>query len=139
MTTPGPSNAGRPSLPDVVAVPGSLATSPLFTSGDVAAIALPIAPPADGETEVQPRGETTAAAIRYGLDLADLAERAGLKGTAGESHPVHLPRSLAGRGPALRWDGLPERIILLGIGGGSPTDLRRAGADPQQDDPFGQP
>jgi len=128
IATAGPPTAGRPSLPDVVTVAGSLDTSPLVTSGEVAAVALPIAPSADGETEVQPRGDTTAVAIRYGLDLADLAERAGLKGTAGESHPVHLPRRLADRGPALPWDGLPERIILLGIGSGSPTDLRRAGA-----------
>jgi leucyl aminopeptidase len=69
--------AGRPSLPDVVSVPGSLDTSPLLTSGDVTAIAVPIAPPADGGIEVQPRGDATATAIRYGLDLANLAERAG--------------------------------------------------------------
>lgn len=82
-------SAGRPPLPDVVTLAGSSAASPLLTDGDVAAVALPIAPPADGETEVQPRGDTTATAIRYGVDLADLADRAGLKGTAGESYPVH--------------------------------------------------
>jgi leucyl aminopeptidase len=119
---------GRLPLPDVVTAAGSLDASPLLTSGDVAAVALAIAPPADGETEVQPRGDTTAAAIRYGIDLADLADRAGLKGKAGESYPVHLPHRLSRRGPALPWDGLPERIILLGVGGGSPTELRRAGA-----------
>ena len=47
---------------------------------------------------------------------------------AGESHPVHLPHSRARRGPALPWDGLPGQIILLGIGSGSPSDLRKAGA-----------
>lgn len=89
---------------------------------------MPVAPPADGETEVQPRVGTADAAARYGIALGDLAERAGVTGAAGEAWTVHLPRRLLSSGPELPWGQLPERLILVGVGDGSPAALRRAGA-----------
>jgi len=100
----------------------------LLAADDVAALAVPVAPPADGETEVQPRAGTADAAARYGIDLGDLAERAGVTGKAGEAWTLHLPRRLVSSGPELPWDRLPARLILVGVGDGSPLALRRAGA-----------
>ncbi|HQY33096.1 MAG TPA: M17 family metallopeptidase [Actinotalea sp.] len=115
-----------PALPDVVVAKGDVATSPLLTDG-VDALVLPVAPPADGEPEVQPRTGTADAAARYGVDLADLAERLHVTGAAGDAQTVELPRP-SGAGRALPWVGLPQRIVLVGVGAGTPADLRRAGA-----------
>ena len=113
-------------LPAVATARGGLASFAL--PADVAALAVPVAPAADGETEVQPRAGTADAAARYGIDLGDLAERAGLTGAPGEAWTLHLPRRLVTTGPELPWGQLPPRLILVGVGGGSPNDLRRAGA-----------
>jgi leucyl aminopeptidase len=88
----------------------------------VDAVAVPVAP---GEDGVQPRAGTADLAARYGIDLADLAERAKMDGSAGEVHTLHLPLLLAGDPP---WADLTRRIVLVGVGGGRPADLRRAGA-----------
>ncbi len=109
-----------------------------FAQGDVAgwaslvdsqvdALAVPVAPAADGDDDVQPRTGTADAAARYGIDLARLADSAGLDGAAGESYTFHLPRALVARDP-LPWEGLPDRLVLVGVGTGSARDLRRAGA-----------
>lgn len=109
-----------------------------FAQGDVAgwsslvdsqvdALAVPVAPAADGDDDVQPRTGTADAAARYGIDLARLADRAGLDGSAGETYTFHLPRALVARDP-LPWEGLPDRLVLVGVGTGSDRDLRRAGA-----------
>ena len=113
-------------LPAVAVVPGDVATSPLLAEPDVDALAVPVAPPAEAEDGVQPRAGTAEAAARYGIDLSDLAERLGADGSAGSVHTVHLPRA-AGATP-LPWDGLPPRLLLVGVGEGTPRDLRRAGA-----------
>jgi len=107
---------------------GGVATSALLGVDDAAALAVPVAPPASGETEVQPRTGTADAAARYGIDLGDLAERAGLTGAPGEAWTLHLPRRLLASGPELPWEHLPARLILVGVGDGSPQALRRAGA-----------
>ncbi len=109
-----------------------------FAQGDVAgwaslvdsqvdALAVPVAPAADGDDDVQPRTGTADAAARYGIDLARLADSAGLDGAAGETYTFHLPRALVARDP-MPWEGLPERLVLVGVGTGSARDLRRAGA-----------
>ncbi len=114
-------------LPSVVTARGGLASSTLL-SEDVAALAVPVAPPVEGETEVQPRAGTADAAARYGIDLGELAERAGLTGAPGEAWTLQLPRRLLTTGPELPWGRLPARLILVGVGAGTPGDLRRAGA-----------
>ncbi|NTW41013.1 MAG: leucyl aminopeptidase family protein, partial [Cellulomonadaceae bacterium] len=75
----------------------------------------------------QPRSGTADAAARYGVDLADLAERLDVTGVAGDVQTFHLPRP-SWSGHALPWDGLPPRIVLAGVGSSSTVDLRRAGA-----------
>lgn len=120
-------------LPEVVAERGSLGqrtgrVAELLDGALTQAVAVPVAQPAPGdESELQPRAGTADAATRYGIDLFDLAQRAGLTGAAGEATVVDLPRVLAGR-EAPTWVGLPERIVLVGVGDGSRTALRRAGA-----------
>lgn len=114
-------------LPAVVTAVGTVASwTPL--DADIAALAVPVAPAAQGDTEVQPRAGTADAAARYGIDLGDLAERAGVTGAPGEAWTLHLPRRLVATGAELPWGQLPARLILVGVGGGSPDDLRRAGA-----------
>ncbi len=117
-------------LPDIEALPGSLAT--LEWGGDpaVSAVVVAVAPaPEEGEG-VQPRTGTVEVAMRYGIDLAELADRTGgsaFAGTAGDVATVDLPMAHAG-GDAFPWSDLPRRIILLGIGAGTIRDLRQAGA-----------
>ncbi|MCC2334447.1 leucyl aminopeptidase family protein [Cellulomonas wangsupingiae] len=101
--------------------------SPLLADGSVDAVAVQVAPRRDGDDALQPRSGTPQAAARYGIDLAELAERAGLTGAAGEAFTVHLPLPV-GSSVALPWAGLPPRIVLVGVGDESPTALRRAGA-----------
>lgn len=127
-------SAGRPltigrALPAVSLVGGVVADSPVLTEPDVDAVAVPVAPAVAGDEDEgpQPRRGAASTAARYGIDLAELAERAGLTGAAGESFVVQLPRP-AGSGVTLPWAGLPPRIVLVGIGASTDTDLRRAGA-----------
>ncbi len=122
-----PSGTRDVALPDVVIAPGPIASSPALIEPDVDALVVPLAPPADGDTDPQPRGGTADVAARYGIDLSDLAERVRATGAAGDAHSIELPRP-AGSGLSLPWAGLPHRLVLVGIGGGEPADLRRAGA-----------
>ena len=128
--TSSPVRIGRP-VPAVGLVAGSLATSDLLLEADVDAVAVPVAPSAPDEpddTDLQPRRGTADAAARYGIDLAELAERAGLTGAAGEAWTLLLPRPVGSAGAALPWAGLPRRLVLVGVGDGTPDELRRAGA-----------
>ncbi len=118
--------AGAPALPNLRADGASLAQNPL-TDGSFDAVAVPVGPAVEGDDHLQPGEGVTDVAARYGIDLADLAERAGLTGAAGEAHTVQLPRPV-GSAVALPWDGLPARVVLVGTGDGSTGDLRRAGA-----------
>ncbi len=114
-------------LPAVTLSGAPLAETPLLTDGSVQAVAVPVGPAHPGDDHLTPGVGTAQVAARYGIDLAELAERAGLTGAAGEAHVVHLPRP-AGSGVSLPWHGLPLRIVLVGTGDGSEGALRRAGA-----------
>ncbi|WNB85008.1 hypothetical protein [Cellulomonas sp. ATA003] len=123
--TPGAVPASLRTLPPVVVERGALTSTVLE---GVAALAVPVAPPVEGETELQPRSGTADAAALYGVDLAEVAERAGATGAAGDAWTLHLPRRLLATASAFPWESLPDRLVLVGVGSGSPTDLRRAGA-----------
>jgi leucyl aminopeptidase len=116
-----------PALPAIRAVRGSVASSGLLLEPGVDALALPVAPAGDGDDGVQPRTGTADAAARYGVDLADLADRVGATGKAGDVGVVHLP-VVTGTGTSAAWSGLPRTLLLVGVGSGRPVDLRRAGA-----------
>jgi leucyl aminopeptidase len=51
-------------------------------------------------------------AARYGVDLAEIGERARLTGAAGEIHVLQLPRPV-GSAVTLPWSGLPPRFIEI--------------------------
>ena len=126
--TPGTAAAALSRTPPAVSLHGaSVVDSPLLTDGSVDAVAVQVAPPRDGDDALQPRSGTPQAAARYGIDLSELAERAGLTGAAGEAFTVHLPLPV-GSAVELPWAGLPPRLVLVGVGDESPTALRRAGA-----------
>ncbi|UZN04398.1 leucyl aminopeptidase family protein [Cellulomonas sp. S1-8] len=126
--TSGPAAAAAQRTPPVVTLhAATVVDSPLLTDGSVDAVAVQVAPSRAGDDALQPRSGTPQAAARYGIDLAELAERAGLTGAAGEAFTVHLPLPV-GSSVALPWAGLPPRIVLVGVGDESPTALRRAGA-----------
>lgn len=90
------------------------------------ALALPVAPAAVGESEVQPRWGTADAALLYGIDLAELAVRSGATGEGGNIGVLHLPRPVGDK--TFPWQDLPLCIYLVGIGDATSQDLRRAGA-----------
>ncbi len=126
--TTGAGPATTPRTPPAVSLhPATVVDSPLLTDGSVDAVAVQVAPRRPGDDALQPRSGTPQAAARYGIDLAELAERAGLSGAAGEAFVVHLPLPV-GSSVALPWAGLPPRLVLVGVGDESPTALRRAGA-----------
>lgn len=127
MARPTPTTTIGRTPPDVTIVGGALATSPLLTDGTTDAVAVPVAPAGSGDDGVQPREGTADAAARYGVDLAEVAERVRLTGAAGEAYVLQLPRPV-GSAVTLPWQGLPPRLVLVGVGDGSPRDVRRAGA-----------
>ena len=90
------------------------------------ALAVPVAPAAAGEADLQPRGGAADVAALYGIDLLAEAERAELSGRAGTTAVVRLPRVLPGV-VDLPWKGLPDTVVLVGVGTGSADDTRRAG------------
>ena len=112
-----------PALPVTGVRRGTVATATVLA--DAEALVLPVAPAVGPDEGVQPRTGVADAAARYGIDLGELAGRMSLTGAAGEAETVHLP---GGFGADLPWAGLPARLVLVGIGAGSPTELRRAGA-----------
>ena len=118
---------GRP-VPEVVNAAGTLASCTFLDSDDVDAIAIAIGAPVEGDDELQPRAGTVDASARYGIDLAELAERATFTGAAGTTHTIDLPTVHARAAQALPWAGLAQRIIFVGVGRESADDLRRAGA-----------
>lgn len=114
-------------LPAVEVVRGTVSSTPLLAEDDVDALVLPVAPPGEGDEGVQPRSGTADATARYGIQLAELADRQKHTGASGESQTIDLPRPVTGVAE-LPWTGLPTRVVLIGIGAGEPADLRRAGA-----------
>ncbi|GII99635.1 leucyl aminopeptidase [Sediminihabitans luteus] len=116
-------------LPEVVVADGTLATCAFLRDGDVDAVVVAVAPAFEAEDGVEPRSGTVDASTIYGVDLAELADRdVSFDGAAGQHVTVELPQAHARSSVTLPWAGLPPRIVLLGIGSGSPRDLRRAGA-----------
>nr|WP_241744097.1 leucyl aminopeptidase family protein [Cellulosimicrobium arenosum] len=118
-------------MPEVVVARGTVAESPLLTVDDVDAVAIAVAPAAEDGDGLQPRGGTVDAAARYGIDLSELAERSGdptFRGAPGEVVRVDLPRVHVGSSVRLPWAGLPARIVFVGVGDGTATAMRRAGA-----------
>jgi leucyl aminopeptidase len=92
----------------------TLAVGRPLLGDDAEVLALPIAPGQDGPIA----GPGTAAAGRaLGLDLTALAAREKATGAVGDL--VAIPVT-TGAGP--------EQVLLVGVGKGSATDLRRAGA-----------
>lgn len=118
---------GRP-VPEVVSAAGTLASCTFLDSDAVDAIAVAIGAPVEGDDELQPRAGTVDASARYGIDLAELADRASFNGSAGTTHTIDLPTVHARTAQTLPWAGLAQRIIFVGVGRGSAADLRRAGA-----------
>ncbi|MGO1317615.1 MAG: leucyl aminopeptidase family protein [Cellulomonadaceae bacterium] len=114
-------------LPEVVVAAGRIADCPFLTDAEVDVLAIPIAPALEADDGLEPRHGTIDATVRYGVDFADLAERADLTGAAGSFTTIDLPRAHERNG-AMPWAGLPERVVLLGLGAATPADLRRAGA-----------
>ncbi|NDO89452.1 leucyl aminopeptidase family protein [Cellulosimicrobium composti] len=127
---PGTPTPGR-TPPEVVGARGRLSDAALLDDAQVDAVVVAVAPPREADDGLQPRSGTIDATLRYGVDLAELAERAGgpgFRGASGEVVRVDLPRVHAGSTTRLPWAGLPPRLLLLGVGSGTALDLRRAGA-----------
>jgi len=132
---------GRP-LPEVVLAGDALADGdarggrggrPTTTVADVLAgsgadaVAVPLLPAVEGDTGAQPGEGAAQVAALYGIDLAEIADRTGQTGAAGETYVLQLPRPV-GTAVTLPWTELPPRIVLVGVGTQDATDLRRAGA-----------
>ncbi|TDE97524.1 leucyl aminopeptidase family protein [Occultella glacieicola] len=111
--------------PEFEVRPGPLSRDLLAGFGREAVLALPIAPAGSDGGRVQPGAGAAEAATAYGIDLDDLAARSGSTGAVGEAIGVPLPALTGGAAP---WDGLPGRIVLVGVGDGSTVAMRRAGA-----------
>ncbi len=93
----------------------------LLAIADAVVLAVPVLPgQADGDEQASPWLGPGAAEVvdALGLDLFTLLEREQATGKAGEV--VSLP--------VLRDDSTVEQVLLVGIGDGSPTAYRRAGA-----------
>ena len=84
---------------------------------DVDVLAVPVLSSGGGNAPVPGPGAADALAA-YGLELAAVAEQTGVAGAAGQVAAVPVPVV----------DGRPGRVLLAGLGSGSRTDLRRAGA-----------
>jgi leucyl aminopeptidase len=80
-------------------------------------LAVPVGAGAAGSGPVAGPG-TAEAAAAFDLDLGRLYEQTSMTGAVGQVATVPVPAR----------DGLPQRLLLLGTGAGSPQDLRRAGA-----------
>ena len=93
-------------------------------------LAVPVAPPAAGDEEPQPRAGTADAAVAYDIDLAAVCTAHRFTGRAGSVLTVPTlalqgpRRADAGEGPG----NLPETLLLVGVGDGGARALRRAGA-----------
>jgi leucyl aminopeptidase len=100
-----------------------------LASDDVGAVVVAVAPAAERADGPEPRAGVVDAAALYRVDLAEMAAREGLSGAAGQSVTVSLPRPHSGASGEFPWSGLPPRVIMLGIGAGTPAELRAAGAE----------
>ncbi|MEO9323105.1 leucyl aminopeptidase [Nocardioides sp. C4-1] len=117
----------RPVLPAQVSPPEvALTAQPLHALTGVDVVALPVHP-ADDDADAGVGGGVVlgpgAADLgdHLGLDLLDLAEALQATGKAGEVAVVPVPLG----GPV---NAELRVVLLVGVGAGTPTDLRRAGA-----------
>lgn len=115
-------------VPHIVVRPGTLESCDFLDAAQIDAIAVGVGAPVAGDDELQPRAGTVHASLRYRIDLAELATRARFTAQAGKVHIIDLPITHGGTGAILPWQGLPLRIVLVGVGTGSNDDLRTAGA-----------
>ncbi len=115
-------------LPVVKVETGTLETCDFLSEQRIDAIAVGVGSPIEGDDELQPRAGTVHASLRYRIDLAELAARARFKAEAGTTHVIDLPITHGGSGAVLPWEGLPLRIVLVGVGRGTDAELRSAGA-----------
>jgi leucyl aminopeptidase len=90
-------------------------------------VAVPVASGPGGE-EIQPRQDTAQIALRYGIDLAEYAERRHFTGGPGTALAIDLPVVHGAAAHPMPWQGLASTVVLAGIGHGSDAELRRAGA-----------
>ena len=91
---------GRPigrTPPAVTVDGGSIATTTLLTDGSTDAVAVPVAPARAGDDALRPLQGTAEAAARYGVDLAEIGERARLTGRRGRSTSCSCPGRSARR------------------------------------------
>ncbi|WP_435299567.1 leucyl aminopeptidase family protein [Timonella sp. A28] len=114
--------------PRVVVSEGTIKTCDFLTADEVDAIAVGVGAPVLGDDELQPRAGTVHASARYRINLAELAERNHFTAAPGTVHVIDLPVTHPGSGAVLPWQGLPLRIILMGVGRGTDEELRTAGA-----------
>ncbi|WP_019148300.1 leucyl aminopeptidase family protein [Timonella senegalensis] len=126
-TQPEPITVGR-ELPAISVSPGTIESCDFLDAESVDAIAVGVGAPIAGDDELQPRAGTVHASARYRIDLAELAHRSHFKAAPGTTHVIDLPVTHRGSGAVLPWQGLPLRIILMGVGQGTDDDLRKAGA-----------
>ena len=77
--------------PAVTLAGGTIAASTLLTDGSTDAVAIPVSPARAGDDALVPGEGTAAAAARYGIDLAEIGERARLAGNPGDVYVLQLP------------------------------------------------
>src|SRR5690625_8011812 len=92
-----------PSLAPIGVQRGTLSAEALVGAS---ALALPVAPAAAGETEVQPRWGTEDDALLYGIDLAELAVRSGATGEGGYIGVLHMHRAVGAM--TFPWQDIPQ-------------------------------
>ena len=118
---------GLTDLPDISGEDASLAADgPWLDGSRVDALVVPVAPGQAEDDGVEPRPGAADAAARYGIDLLDLAARSRLTGKAGQVAVLDLPRALPGH--EFGWSALPARLVLVGVGDGSPRAMRTVGS-----------
>lgn len=115
-------------LPSIVVHPGTLEDYEILGPDHVDALAVGVGAPVDDDDELQPRAGVVHVSARYRINLSELAERARFRGAAGTTHIIDLPRVHTGSTTELPWDGLPLRIILVGVGHSEANDMAKAGA-----------
>jgi leucyl aminopeptidase len=81
-------------------------------------LAVPVAAGEGVDAPLQPRPGAADAAVRYGIDLAAVCAAEGVTGRAAQATRLPVPAP----------DGSPRRLLVVGVGGSSPTALRRSGA-----------
>jgi leucyl aminopeptidase len=106
--------AGRAVLDGLLAGPGALDRDEALDGADVLAVTV-----APGPAGADPVLDAAAARAQagYDVDLAAVLVAEKVTGRAGEVVRVPVLRA-----------GLPQRLLLVGVGTGGPADLRRAGA-----------